>query len=171
MQCCYFPGYILFFIAGTLAYRHSWLTTMTKFAGVWWGRIGSIGGLLVWFAILVLGGAFSGHAADYRGGWTGQSAGLCFWEALAGVGLPVWCLMRFRERFNRQGRWAKFFSDNAFAVYVFHPPILIAITLLMRGLDWLPLVKFVLATAFSIAASYALCAMVFRRIPGLKKIL
>jgi glucan biosynthesis protein C len=90
---------------------------------------------------------------------------------LAGVGISIGCLVLFRERFNRQGRRAKFFSDNAFAVYVFHPPILIAITLGMVGLHWSPLVKFVLATAFSIAASFALCALVFRRIQGLKKIL
>lgn len=171
LQFCYFPGYILFFIAGTLAYRYSWLTTLSKAAGVWWGRVGRGGGLIVWFAILLLGGALSGHAADYKGGWTGQSAGLCFWEALAGVGLSIWCLVLFRERFNGQGRWAKFFSDNAFAVYVFHPPILIGITLWMAGLHWPPLVKFVLATVLSIAASYTLCAAIFRRIPGVKKML
>ncbi|HET6255955.1 MAG TPA: acyltransferase family protein [Puia sp.] len=171
MQFCYFSQYILFFIAGTLAYRQSWLTTMTKATGVWWGRVGRWGGLIVWFAVLILGGALTGQKAAFSGGWTGQSAGLCFWEALTGVGLSIGCLALFRERFNRQGRWAKFFSDNAFAVYVFHPPILIAITLGMAGLHWPPLVKFVVAAALSIAASFTLCASVFRRIPGLKKIL
>jgi glucan biosynthesis protein C len=168
LQFCYFPGYILLFIAGTLAYRHSWLTTITRATGKRWGRLGLAGGFVFWIVLLVLGGD---NVEAYKGGWTGQSAGLCVWEALAGVGLSIGCLVLFRERFNRQGRWAKFFSDNAFAVYVFHPPILIAITLGMAGLHWPPLVKFVLATALSIAASYALCAGVFRRIPGLKKIL
>jgi hypothetical protein len=41
----------------------------------------------------------------------------------------------------------------------------------MTGLHWLPLGKFVLATFLCIAATYALSAGVFRRIPGLKKIL
>ena len=96
---------------------------------------------------------------------------MCLLESLAGTGISLGLLGLFRARFNRQGRWAKFMSDNAFAVYVFHTPILIAITLGMTGLHWLPLGKFVLATALCIAASFALCAVVFRRIPGLKKIL
>ncbi len=171
MQFCYFPQYVFFFIAGTLACRQSWLTTMKWATGKWWGRIGLWGGLVVWFVVLILGGAFTGQKAAFSGGWTAQSAGLCFWEALAGVGLSIGCLTLFRKRFNRQGRWAKFFSANAFAVYVFHPPILIAITLVMAGLHWPPLVKFVLATALAIGASFALCALVFRRIPLLKKIL
>jgi glucan biosynthesis protein C len=39
LQFCYFPGYILFFIAGTLAYRHSWLTTITRVQGKVWARV------------------------------------------------------------------------------------------------------------------------------------
>jgi surface polysaccharide O-acyltransferase-like enzyme len=62
-------------------------------------------------------------------------------------------------------------SDNAFAVYVFHTPILIVITRGMTGLHWLPLLKFVVATVLCIVASFALSCGIFRRIPGLKKIL
>ena len=171
MQFCYFSQYIVFFIAGTYAYRYSWLTTMSAAAGKWWGKLGIRGGLLLWFAVLFLGGAFSGHADSYRGGWTGQSAGLCLFEALAGVGLSLGCIAIFRERWNRQGRWARFFSDNAFAVYVFHPPILVGITLLMAGIHWPPFVKFVLVTGVSVVVCYGLASFVFRRIPGLKKIL
>jgi surface polysaccharide O-acyltransferase-like enzyme len=96
---------------------------------------------------------------------------MCLLESLAGTGISLGLLGLFRARFNQQGRRAKFFSDNAFAVYVFHPPILIAITLGMTGLHWLPALKFVLATVLCIAASFALSAGVFRKIPGLKKIL
>ena len=171
MQFCYFPQYILFFIAGILAYRYSWLTTLSRRAGIVWGRLGLFGGLLLWFAILGFGGAFSGQSAAYTGGWTLQSAGLCCWEAMTGVGLSIGCLTLFRARWGKQGPRAKFFSANAFAVYVFHPPILCAITLGIAGLHWPPLMKFVLASMAVTAASFMLCALVFRRIPMLKKIL
>jgi len=36
-------------------------------------------------------------------------------------------LTLFRDRFNRQGAVARFLSANAFAVYVFHAPVLIAL--------------------------------------------
>lgn len=169
MQFCYFSQYILFFIAGTLAYRRSWLTTLGS--GPFWGRMGLFGGLALWITLLITGGAFSGHAADYSGGWHWQSLGLCLLESLAGVGLSLYCLELFRERYNRQGRWARFFSDNAFAVYVFHPPILIAISLGMAGLHWPPLIKFVLLTLASIILTYSVSALILRKIPLLKKIL
>jgi glucan biosynthesis protein C len=170
MQFCYFSQYVAFFIAGTLAYRQSWLSALPAALSRRWGLTGLFGGLLLWLLLIALGGATK-TTVPYDGGWHWQSLGMGLLESLAGTGISLGLLGLFRRHFNRQGRWAKFFSDNAFAVYVFHTPILIAITLGMTGLHWLPLGKFVLATMLCIAASYALCAGVFRRIPGLKKIL
>jgi fucose 4-O-acetylase-like acetyltransferase len=171
MQFCYFSQYILFFIAGTLAYRRSWLTTLPRQTGVFWRRVALIGGGLLWIALLIFGGAFKGHAPDYRGGIHWQSLGLCLFESVAGVGLSLYCLVLFRDRYNRQGRLARFFSDNAFAVYVFHPPVLIAISLGMAGLHWPPLLKFVLLTVASIIVTYSISGAILRKIPLLKKIL
>lgn len=171
MQFCYFSQYIAFFIAGTLAYRYSWLTTLSAGAGRRWGFFGRIGGLVCWFALLILGGALQGHAGDLSGGMHWQSLGLCIWEAMVGTALSIWIIALFRERFNRQGPWATFFSDNAFAVYVFHPPMLIAITLAMSGFDAPALLKFLLATVLAIIVSFCVCALVVRRIPLLKRIL
>jgi glucan biosynthesis protein C len=171
MQFCYFPQYIAFFIAGTLAYRHSWLTTLPTHTGKGWGRIGLFGGLALWIALLILGGALKGQGAFYSGGWHWQSLGMCVLESMAGVGLSLGCLTLFREKFNRQGPRAAFLSANAFAVYVFHPPVLIVITRLMSGWQGEALLKFLVATVLSIAATYALCAFVLRKIPVLKRIL
>jgi glucans biosynthesis protein C len=170
MQFCYFAEYIVFFVAGILTYRNGWLAALPVATSRRWGFAGLFGGLIVWLADIVLGGGVR-NGDYYNGGWHWQSLGMSLLDALAGIGISLGLLGLFRARFNRQGRWAKFFSDNAFAVYVFHTPILIAITLGMTGLHWLPLLKFVLATVLCIAASYALSAGVFRRIPGLKKIL
>ncbi|HLX67872.1 MAG TPA: acyltransferase family protein [Puia sp.] len=170
MQFCYFSQYVAFFIAGTLAYRQGWLSALPATLSRRWGLTGLLGGLVLWLLLIALGGATK-TTVPYDGGWHWQSLGMGLLESLAGTGISLGLLGLFRLHFNRQGRWAKFFSDNAFAVYVFHTPILIAITLGMTGLHWLPLGKFVLATVLCIAASYALCAGVFRRIPGLKKIL
>jgi glucan biosynthesis protein C len=171
LQFCYFSQYIFFFIAGTLAYRRSWLTTLPRQTGLFWGRAGFFGGLLLWFGLLITGGALKGQTSVYGGGLHWQSMGLCILESMAGVGISLCCLVLFRDKFNRQGRAARFFSANAFAVYVFHAPVLIAISLGMAGLHWPPLVKFVLLTALSIVATYSICALLIRRIPLLKKIL
>lgn len=170
MQFCYFSQYVAFFIAGTMAYRQNWLSALPAALSRRWGLIGLFGGLLFWVLLIALGGATK-TTVPYDGGWHWQSLGMGVLESLAGTGISLGLLGLFRARFNRQGRWATFMSDNAFAVYVFHTPILIAITLGMTGLHWLPLGKFVLAATLCIAASFMLCAVVVRRIPGLKKIL
>jgi glucans biosynthesis protein C len=171
MQFCYFPGYIALFIAGTLAYRRSWFSTLHAAAGRRWGLIAILGGLALWLGIVVAGGAFSGQIHTFDGGRHWQSFAMSFWEAFAGTGISIGCLALFREKFNRQGRWAVFFSVNAFAVYVFHTPILIAITKGMTDLHAEVLLKFLLATVLCIIATYILSAFVFRRIPILKNIL
>ncbi|HEV9037630.1 MAG TPA: acyltransferase family protein, partial [Puia sp.] len=170
MQFCDFSQYIAFFIAGTLAYRCSWLTTLPDATGNRWGFFGRIGGPVCWFALLIGGGALQGHAGDLSGGMHWQSMGMCLWEAMVGTALSIWIIALFRKRFNGQGRWARFFSDNAFAVYVFHPPMLISITLGMSGVPAPALLKFLLATVLSIIVSFAVAALVIRRIPVLKRI-
>jgi fucose 4-O-acetylase-like acetyltransferase len=170
MQFCYFAEYIVFFVAGILAYRNGWLAKLPAATSRRWGFAGLFGGLTVWLLDIVLGGGVR-NGAYYDGGWHWQSLGMSLLDALAGIGISLGLLGLFRTRFNRQGRWAKFFSDNAFAVYVFHTPILIVITVGMTGLHWLPLLKFVVATVLCIVASFALSSGIFRRIPGLKKIL
>ncbi|GGA82861.1 acyltransferase family protein [Puia dinghuensis] len=176
MQFCYFSQYVAFFIAGTLAYRNSWLTTLPASTGRRWGRIGRLGGLVLWFALILLGGALKGNTAPYDGGWHWQSLGMSTLESLAGVGISLSLLTLFRSSFNSQvprvnGGRAAFFSANAFAVYVFHPPILIVITRLITGWHGEALLKFLVATVLSIIVTFALSAWVFRRIPLLKNIL
>lgn len=170
MQFCYFSQYVAFFIAGTLAFRNSWLATLQAKTAKSWGFIGLFGGLAIWFTLIVL----NRHATTYKtfdGGWYYQTLGMCVLESLAGTGISIGLLGLFREKFNRQGRWALFFSASAFAVYVFHTPILIIITNLLTGWQAMPLLKFLAATVLCISATYALSAFIFRRIPLLKNIL
>lgn len=171
MQFGYFSQYVAFFIAGTLAYRHSWLTTLSTRTGKRWGFAGLFGGLGLWTLLITASILTKPEPGAFAGGWHWQSLGMSLLEALAGTGISLGCLTLFREKFNEQGRSAIFFSDNAFAVYVFHPPILIAITRLLSGWPGEALLKFLVATVLSIIITNALSAGVFRRIPLLKKIM
>lgn len=64
---------------------------------------------------------------------------------------------------------ARFLSANAFSVYVFHPPVLIAAARCLSGVHLHPLVKLVLLTVIAAVASFLLSATVFRRTPGLSQ--
>ena len=171
LQFCYFSQYVAYFIAGTLAFRGGWLDKLTSADGKYWGRVALIGGLLFWVALLVLGGAAKGELSAYKGGLHWQSLGMSFWEAMTGTAISLYLLVMFRERFNRQGRAARFFSANAFAVYVFHAPILIAISRLVSPVQAPVMLKFLFLTIVSILVSYALCSLLFRKLPLLRRIL
>ena len=80
-------------------------------------------------------------------------------------------LVIFRETLDRQGPLAKFLSDNAFSVYVFHPPIVILAARILRGCTWLPILKFIILTGMGVAVTFALSAALFRRTPILRNIL
>ena len=171
LQFCYFSQYVLFFCVGTLAYRGDWLRQFTVATGNYWLRAALIGGMALWLGNIVLGGALQGEFAAYQGGWHWQSLIECCREQLAGVGLSLFLLVWFRERFNRQGAVARFFSANAFAVYVFHAPVLIALGKCLTRWHGPLLVKFVALTALAVGLTYLLSALVLRRTPLLKKIL
>jgi glucan biosynthesis protein C len=171
LQFCYFSQYVLYFCAGTLAFRGDWLDRFSVSSAKYWGRVALIGGLVGWAALLVLGGAFKGQLASYHGGWHWQSLGMAFWESMTGTAISMYLIVWFREKFNRQGAAAKFFSANAFAVYVFHTPVLITISRMMSGIHGPLLLKFGFLTGVSIAVTYALCSILFRKLPLLKEIL
>jgi peptidoglycan/LPS O-acetylase OafA/YrhL len=171
LQFCYFTQYIFFFIAGVLAYRGDWLRKIPAGFGNYWGRTALIIGMLLWVGNIAFGGAIQGNVTPYQGGWHWQSLVECCREQLVGVGLSLFLLVWFRERFNQQGPIAKFFSDNAFAVYVFHTPVMIALSKIIISWHLPLLLKFVVLTALTTAVTYALSDLVLRKLPVLKNIL
>jgi len=170
MQFCFFSQYVLLFIAGLHAYRYGWLKEMPHAFGIRWLRLSLAGGGLIWFAILVLATRMNWQTRPFDGGLHWQSAVLSFWESFFCVGVCLGLVVLFRERFNRQGRLARFCSDNAFAVYVFHPPVVIGTSLAVRGFAAPAVAKFAVVSAVSTLVTFS-AASLLRRVPLLKSIL
>ncbi|HEY7978477.1 MAG TPA: hypothetical protein VID67_09805, partial [Rhizomicrobium sp.] len=59
----------------------------------------------------------------------------------------------------------------AFAVYVFHPPVLIALAIAFHGVSAPPLIKAAMLTLATALAMFIVVAPVLRRIPYLRGIL
>jgi glucan biosynthesis protein C len=171
MQLTDFPQYVILFVLGLYAYRLDWLARLDTRRAKFWCAGAVLGGMLLWFGLLVFGGALDGDTRGYSGGWHWQNFGMCMWAAIICAGMSLGMLGVFRERFATQGRFARFMSANAFAVYVFHPPILIGAAIVLHAMVAPALLKFVMLTIISAAASFAAAQLVFRQIPGLKRIL
>ncbi len=171
MQLGDFSQYILLFGAGVLAARREWLLKLPFASGVRWLVFTLTAGLVVWFTILVTGGALAGNTKAYSGGWYWQSAAINLWESFTCVGFCFGLLALFKQYFNSQGRVARFLSANAFSVYVFHPAVVILAARALYRVALDPLIKFLIVTCAGVVITFTLSALLFRRIPLLLGIL
>ena len=170
MQLCFFSQYVFLFTLGIVAWRRNWLLRIPYEFGIRWLALALTLGILLW--VLLMFALLSTHSeSKLSGGFTWQSAAFSFWESFFCLGICLGLIVLFRERFNQQGKLARELSANSFSIYLFHPPLLIAVTLAMRGWDAPKLLKFLCATLLGLIVTYLASSLVFRRIPYLKRIL
>ena len=160
-----FPQYVLMYAAGAFCCRGNWLMELSdRFC---FGAATLLLGLSapLFAALILFGGGLQGDTAAYSGGLNPVSAGKCLWEALVCVGMAFFILAVYRRCFDAQGPVARVLSDNAFGVYLIHPPVLIACAIAMHPLAWHPVAKAVLLTAFAAIFSLAASALIVRKSP------
>ena len=171
MQLCFFPQYIVLFTFGVLAYRNGWLLGMPRALGLFWLRLALVAGPILWGVVMVGAKVWSGDFSRVAGGMHWPSFLLCLWESLFCTGVSLGLIVTLRDRFNRHTEFTQFLSDNSFGVYVFHAPILIGLTIALHGLAWPPLAKFLILSAAGLVVSFLASHFLFRRLPGLRRIL
>ncbi|KGK87428.1 hypothetical protein DP73_14320 [Desulfosporosinus sp. HMP52] len=170
MQLCHFSQYVILFIVGMLAYRNNLFSKLDPKSGKIWLFSGLIPGTVVWLAIMILGGAIHGDQS-FNGGLSWQATAYALWESFVAVSMSIGLLTLFKEKFNHQTKLVKILADNSFAVYVFHPPIIIAAAQLIKPLAWLPILKFSLLCLICPPICFAFTYFIVRRIPLLKKVM
>ncbi len=171
-QLCFFPQYIAAFIVGVAAGKHGWLEALATSRRVRVaGRLGLIGGPLLLAVVAGLGGPPPEDGPNlYAGGWNLRAFALAAWEQLAGLGIALGLLAWFQRRGNFAGSVARWLSERAFAVYLLHAPVLVALTPWLRPLVIHPFAGAALLTVTGLVASFAL-AEVAKRLPGLRRVL
>jgi fucose 4-O-acetylase-like acetyltransferase len=160
-----FPQYVLMYLAGAYGYRGNWLE---GFSDRFCFRIAALTlsvSVPLFAALIAFGGGLEGDTAKYSGGFNPVSAGKCLWEALVCIGMALLILAVYRRYFDTQGRLARVLSDNAFGVYLIHPPVLIACAILLHPLMWHPIAKAALLTVLAAVGSFAASAFVLRKSP------
>jgi hypothetical protein len=172
LQLADFPSYVVLFAAGIVAGRSGWLTHLPNRFLLRISLWCLSAAILCWWPLLALGGALSGDTAAYNFGWTWQNAAASIWAALVCIGGSAGVLVLFRVILPGHGTLSRFLSANAFAVYVIHPPVLVALALALRASPTDdPLVKFALLWFLGALLTFGVVAPAVRRVPFLRDIL
>jgi glucan biosynthesis protein C len=169
----YLPQYLGFFIIGTVASRRNWIRRLP-------GSMGVVGLVAVAVtSVLLFPLAFSGqwfsleltealNNAMGNGHW--RSAVYALWDAIMAVGMCLGLIHLFRRFFNGQGRFGRLLSQQSYAVYVIHIPLVVVVAYLLQGITIAPLAKFGLASLITVPVCFA-AAYIVRKIPFVSKVL
>jgi hypothetical protein len=157
--------YLLFFLAGILAYRNGWLDALPSSSAWIWGCI--VGTWLLLAAPLYI----TFGDAVLMGGGTIPSFIFSMGEGFAGVGIPVIMIVLFRDRWNCQGPVGKTMAENVYSVYLIHVPIVIALQVMIAATGIHPLGKILLVTAIAIPVSFLVSQYGVRKIPYVNRVL
>lgn len=165
MQLCFFSQYVVLFTVGIIASRGRLLEMVSYRFGLRCLQAALIPGVILWFAMLIIGGALStGNVAVFKGGFYWQSLAYAMWESFNGVLMSFGLLGVFKEKLNTQNAFIKAMSASSFAVFVFHAPILVAISKTMQTWAVNPSIKFFAASISTLVVSFGLAHWILTKI-------
>jgi len=163
-QLGYFPQYIALFILGIVASNNNWLEQLNLKQGRYL-RI-----LAVFMVTVILPVMFIFYlvlkfpGSDFNGGWHTIAFSYSLWEQIAGVAImgAMLCIAKFK--WNNPTAFMKKLSDNAFGVYIFHPLVLITLSLLVKSWTVDPVVKLIIVAPLAVVLSFVFSSFI-RKIP------
>lgn len=168
LQIGYFGSYMVLFAGGCAMAGSRWLERIGPEQAKRWRLVAwGVGPLLFVYGIVV--SLVQGKSFDTAGGWSLPALAYAFWEPFVAWGIILGMLARFRRTQDPSPYWRPW-ARQAYAAYILHPPLLVAIGLAVAALPLPNMPKFVLSGIVGVAASF-LAARLALRLPGAKSIL
>ncbi|MFF5112030.1 acyltransferase [Streptosporangium sp. NPDC000509] len=159
----YLPQYVALFVVGLVAARRGWLEGLSRTAGRVGFAVAAVAAVVLVLCLIFAGEGILGHGTP-----ASLIAATC--ESVLAVGVILGLLVLFRERFGHQGRRRRFLSAHAYAVYVIHPVVLVALGYALRDVQAPAVAKAALLTALALPLCWATAYLV-RALPGARKVL
>lgn len=169
IQWGYAAGYVVLYVTGLMAAPGRWLQAWPEDSTRLWRQVARWALPVLPLAAL-LGPRFFGWQGRAEGGLGVLSAVYAWWEPFVAWGLILRLLQSCRERSARLGPLGQRLARRAFAVFVIHPPVVVALALAWRGVAAPALLKFALTGAASLLLCYLLAGWAVRA-PGLRRML
>ena len=161
MEPAHIPQYLSLFILGILAYRWSFLDSITTPRNIFW-LVPGVGIFVITIVQLIV--------QLYR---TGSQNAFFMWEykeALLCIGICIGLLALFKAFFNRTGRIMGLLSENTYGTYILHVPLIVALQYAFDPVQAGAFTLFAIVSFLSIPGSF-LVSFLVRLIPGVKRIL
>ena len=165
-QLAHFPQYIAMFIFGIVAYHNNWLNSIDYKKAI---RFLMLALVMVFIVFPVMFVVSKSPIESYQGNGSWQSLLAAMWEQLTGISIIVAITGIAKYKWNYTTSFLKQLSRVAYATYIFHPLIVICITLLLKPLNVDPAFKLLIAAPFAVSGSFALAWLV-TRLPFVKEI-
>jgi surface polysaccharide O-acyltransferase-like enzyme len=169
-QLGHFTQYVALFIGGILAYRYNLLESITYKQGKRAAWIAVLLVIIIFPLFYVLLTTLKFPSSWFSGGFHGPALMYAMWEQLTGLCIIMALLGIGKEKLNRNSALRSKLSRSAFAVYIFHPLVVISITLLLSNWAVDPAVKLLIAAPLVVIGSFLLASLVLL-IPGVKRII
>ncbi|HVW95624.1 MAG TPA: acyltransferase family protein [Mucilaginibacter sp.] len=168
-QPAHFSQYIAMFILGLVARRNNWLENLPVRTGR--RALTAVILLFLFFPVLfVLKKAFDAPLEWFSGGLHWESLLYSIWEQMMGFCMVTMLLYYGRRYWDKSSALLSKMARSTFAVYIFHPVVIISVALALTGWAVDPALKLLVAAPLVVAGAFLLGALI-RRIPGVKKII
>ena len=164
----YFASYVVLFAAGCLGASAHWLDAAPAAQRRRW-LIAALCALPVFPVVGWLAPHAPALQGNAGGGWNVQAAIYAFWEPLVAWGFILGLLHAFQRRFASLGPIGSALARRAYAIYIIHPPVLVAMALAWRDVEAPPLIKFAVTGTATCLACFWLAGLLLRA-PWIRRI-
>jgi len=168
LQVGYFASYVVLFVGGCAFARSKWLVNIDADTARPW-RIVSWVAFPLLFIYAIVAGVFKGAPFNPMGGLTLPSLAYAIWEPFVAWGIILSLLYRFGSSDKPSAVWDKW-SDCAYAAYILHPPVVVALGVSLANVHIYNIVRAVIAGSCAVVLTFLLARLV-RKLPGASKIL
>jgi peptidoglycan/LPS O-acetylase OafA/YrhL len=169
LQPGYCASYAVLFAAGCAAARPRWLEHLPAAVPRRWRRVARWA-LPVLPLVALFGPGLPWLSGRVEGGFSLPAVVYAFWEPLVAWGVLLGLLSLFQRRCARPGALGQALARRAFAIFVIHPPVLVAVALAWSPVPAPALLKFVLTGSLACALCFGLAGLLLR-VPGVARVL
>ena len=159
IEVAHWPQYLGFLISGIIASQTNLFQKFPSTYGITLLAIGLLMAAKVYFP---------SYFPDIINSWSGKHFEV--FETIFGFSLSFGLIVYFRNNLNSSNKLLNIMSENAYAAYIFHYPIVIATQYSFDKVPVSLLVKFIIVGVLSIITSFAF-SYLFRKPDFVKKVL